>query len=153
MTFQIGTPLVLAIATALYKIAAHEVDRRLDHRRRLLERVRYEVDRLTAVAIRVQAGDCLEKELELGKRRLHRELLIVDPLPRSTELMTRSQLTPQDVLNQSEAAAVELSRADVALAPRPLVVSVWRWLRGHPRLAPAALRAGARRCAGVTVSA
>lgn len=108
-----------------YAVAANEWDRRRAHERARVERVLEAVRQLTQAAIEVPRNPDREAALQVARRQLRAELKIVDRPLTSTELMTRPD-DPQSILDQGEAAIIELAAELNELAPQPLFRHLFR---------------------------
>jgi hypothetical protein len=113
---------IVAVLVSAYAVAASEMDRRRSHQRARVERVLDAVLALVQTAIETQQG---APAVDIARRRLRAELSVVNLPLTSTELMTRFD-DPTSIMNQSEAAIIELAETLDNLAPRPLLRELWR---------------------------
>lgn len=116
---------IVAALVSAYAVTASEMNRRRGEQRARVERVYAAVLELMEAAVRVQEIQGQGPALEVAKRRLSAELQVVGRPLVSTDLLVRPTFTPQDIVNQSETAILEISRALDELAPRPLFAELW----------------------------
>jgi hypothetical protein len=111
---------IIAVSVSAYAVAASETNRSRAAERARVERVLDAVLQLMEAAIRAQEMQGQGAPLQVAQRRLAAELKVVGrPFP-STDILAR-QDPPQSILDQSEAAIIELAEALNELAPRPLL--------------------------------
>ena len=140
MTLSDGLNLAVAIGTfslalaAAYTVASAEYGRRLDARREQVERI------LDATVDLANAGFMWEQvrgqgpPLEVARRRLHAELQMVGVTGyESTELMVRPTAAAKEIVDQSEAALLEIGDRLDDVAPRSLLAAVLLRRRPHRR--------------------
>ena len=116
---------IVAALVSAYAVAASESNRRLGEQRARVERVYEAVLGLMEAAVRAQEMQGQGPALEVATRRLSAEIKVVGRPLGSTDLLVRPGFTPQDILNQSETAILEISRVLDEFAPRPLLTA---WL-------------------------
>jgi hypothetical protein len=126
LAVAIGT-FSLALAAA-YTAASAEYGRRLDTRRRQVERILdATVDFANAAATQVGwASEAKGAMLDVARRRLHAELQMAGVRGyESTELMVRT-VEPELIVRQGEAAFLEIGARLDEVAPRSLLAVVLR---------------------------
>jgi hypothetical protein len=111
---------IVAALVSAYAVAASEANRRRSGQQARLERVLVAVLQLMEAALRAQEIRGQGPTLQVAQRRLRAELKVVGrPLP-DTDILAR-QNEPQSIVDQSEAAIIELAKGLDELAPRPLL--------------------------------
>jgi hypothetical protein len=113
--------IIIAALASAYAVATSELGRRLDVRRRRVERVFEATLALAEAAVRHENIQGQGPALVIAQRRLRAEIQIVGVTGfESTELMIRDA-PPDAIVRQSEAAFVEIGERLDELAPRPLL--------------------------------
>lgn len=113
--------LIVAALASAYAVATSEFGRRLEVRRRRVERVFDATLALAEVAQTAVSVSGQGPALDLARRRLRAEIQIVGVTGfESTELMIR-EAPPDAIARQSEVAFIEIGERLDELAPRPLL--------------------------------
>jgi hypothetical protein len=116
---------IVAALVSAYAVAATETTRRRDAQRARVERVLEAVLELMEAAVRVQEIQGQGPALQVAQRRLLAELQVVGRVFPATDLLAR-QSAVQGIVDQSEAAIIELAEAMNGLAPQPLIGQLFK---------------------------
>lgn len=115
---------VAATIASVYAVVASERNRRQDARRAEVERVLQAALALVELAMQVGEISGTTSRFEFARTRLRAELQLTGVAGlESTELMTRPTMSAKEIVDQGEAAIIEIGRRLDELAPRPLL----RW--------------------------
>lgn len=116
---------IIAALVSAYAVVASEMNRRRGGQRARVERVFDTVLQLVEAAVRGQEIEGQDAALQVAQRRLRAELKVVGQRLAATDLLAR-ETAPQSIVDQSEAAIIELAEALNELAPRPLLGQLLR---------------------------
>lgn len=116
---------IVAALVSTYAVAATEANRRRDGQRARVERVLDAVLQLMEAAVRAQEIQGQGAALQVARRRLAAELKVVGQPLAATDILARQDV-PQSIVDQSEAALIELAEAVAKLVPRPLLGQLLR---------------------------